>query len=318
MRMIGDTSRLNRGYVGIPTFLRSDYCADLDMLKADFAVFGVPFDEGSPFLPGSRFGPRSIREHSLRFSPNGLFDPSSGRVYLADAVRRGLIADVGDVDVVPTSPGRTFDNLTCMVAAIREHGAVPVMLGGDHAVSFPAVRGFQGEDIHVIQFDAHIDYGIYDPEFRYGNGQGFRQINELTHVASLTQVGIRSFRTNPDDFFKAKADGSRIVTMDQFKAQRLDVTFGHIPEGASVYVSIDIDAYDAPLVPGCVSAEPEGFSFAAMRGALGHIAAQFKVAGFDLVEVNPTLDVGTGVTSYLGALTVAMFMGEIMNWQASA
>lgn len=313
MQMTGDASRLNRGYVGIPTFLRANYCNDIAALDAQFAVLGVPFDEGSPFLPGSRFGPRSIREHSLRFSPRGMFDPASQREILKDAVPHGRIVDVGDVDVVPTSPGRTFRNLTAMIGAIRARGAVPVMLGGDHAVTFPAVRAFTGRPLHVIQLDAHIDYGVYDEEFRYGNGQGFRQINELPDVESLTQVGIRSFRTNPHDFYKARADGSRVVSMAAFREEGAAGTFAHLPDGADVYVSIDIDAYDAGLVPGCVSGEPDGFTFAQMQATLAHLAQRFRVVGFDLVEVNPTLDVRTGMTSYLGALTVAMFLGELMD-----
>jgi len=310
MNMLGEDGRLNRGYVGIPTFLRSNYCADLNQLDARFAVFGVPYDEGSPFLPGSRFGPRVIREHSLRFSPDGIFDPATETSYINGLVREGRLVDTGDIDIVPSSPSRTFAGLTERVKKLRARGAVPVMLGGDHAVSFPAVRAFE-EDIHVIQLDSHIDYGIYDDEFRYGNGQGFRQINEQPNVKSLTQIGIRSYRTNPVDFHKAKADGSRIVTMPELRHNGLAAAIAHIPEGAKIYLSIDIDAYDGPLVPGCVSAEPDGPSFAEMRSLLELIAGRFDVAGFDLVEVNPPLDVKTGATSYLAALTIALFIGFI-------
>jgi agmatinase len=310
MNMLGEDGRLNRGYVGIPTFLRSNYCADIGTLDAKYAVFGVPYDEGSPFLPGSRFGPRAIREHSLRFSPDGIFDPATETSYLTDVIRQGKLVDIGDIDIVPSSPARTFAGLTETVKRLRGKGAMPVMLGGDHAVSFPAVRAFE-EDIHVIQLDSHIDYGVYDDEFRYGNGQGFRQINELPNVKSLTQIGIRSYRTNPVDFHKAKADGSRIVTMPELRERGPISAVSHIPEGARVYLSIDIDAYDAPLVPGCVSAEPDGPSFMEMRSILEVIAGSFDIVGFDLVEVNPPLDVKTGATSYLAALTVAMLIGYI-------
>jgi agmatinase len=310
MDMIGKQGRLNRGYVGIPTFLRSPL-STVEDLAAKYAVFGVPYDEGSPFLPGSRFGPRAIREHSLRFSPDGLFDPGSGQRFLVDTVRHGIIVDLGDIDIVPSSPARTFKGLTELVTGLRAKDVVPVMIGGDHAVSFPAVRAFVDETIHVIQLDAHIDYGTYDDEFRYGNGQGFRQIKALPHVASLTQIGIRSLRTNAADFAQALADGSRIVTMPQLRAASLAEAIAHVPQGAKVYVSIDIDAYDAPLVPGCVSAEPDGLTFPEMRGLLEAIARRFDIVGIDLVEVNPPLDAGTGVTAYLGALTLALFLGLI-------
>lgn len=308
--MRGSDDRLNRGFVGIPTFLRSDYCSDPAGLTADYAVIGVPFDEGSPFAPGSRFGPRSIREHSLRFGHRGILDVESGETLLADLVPSGRLVDLGDVDVVPSSSARTFANLTETVRSVLARGATPVVIGGDHATSFPVVRAYE-TPIHVVQLDAHIDYGRYDEAFRYGNGQGFRQIGDLAQVESLTQLGIRSFRTNPADLADAKAAKSRIVTVPEFRSGGVGAAFAHIPARASVYLSIDIDAYDMPLVPGCVSAEPNGFLFSEMTEILSTLAGRFDIAGFDLVEVNPTLDVPTGTTSYLAALTMAYLLGVI-------
>jgi agmatinase len=308
--MRGAEGRLNRGFVGIPTFLRADLCNDPAALSADYAVIGVPYDEGSPFSPGTRFGPRVIREHSLRFGHRGIVDVDTGEVMLADAVASGRLVDLGDVDVVPSSPARTFAGLTELVRAVLERGAIPVVIGGDHATSFPVVRAYDAP-LHVVQLDAHIDYGAYDAEFRYGNGQGFRQIHELPQVRSLTQLGIRSFRTNPADLADAKRQGSRIVGMPEFRAGGVEGAFSHIPDGADIYLSIDIDAYDMPLVPGCVSAEPNGLLFPEMTGILSVLAERFRIRGFDLVEVNPNLDVGTGATSYLAALTIAFLLGRI-------
>ena len=84
-----------------------------------------------------------------------------------------------------------------------------------------------------------------------------------------------------------------------------------MPNGEDCYVTIDIDAYDMSLVPGCVSAEPNGFYFDELKKALKSLNDKMNIVGFDFVEVNPKLDVGTNVTSYLGALTVAMFLGFI-------
>ena len=103
INMCGTGQRANRGWVGVPTFLRSDYCPDPADIDADIAVFGVPFDEGSPFAGGARFAPRSLREHSLRFGgSDGFFDVESGCSYLAREVRERRIVDVGDVDILPT------------------------------------------------------------------------------------------------------------------------------------------------------------------------------------------------------------------------
>ncbi|MCY4589619.1 MAG: arginase family protein [Alphaproteobacteria bacterium] len=145
-------------------------------------MFGVPFDEGSPFLAGSRMGPRSILEHSLRFAGSGagFHDPQTGRTYLAHEMANGTIADVGDVDVWPTDVNSTFDNATDLTKSILAAGALPVMLGGDHSLTYPVVRGFEDEaPLHVIHFDAHIDYAPFIHDLRFTNMHPFRNIRSV-------------------------------------------------------------------------------------------------------------------------------------------
>tara|TARA_B100000470_G_scaffold43789_1_gene32001 strand:+ start:165 stop:500 length:336 start_codon:yes stop_codon:yes gene_type:complete len=86
-----------------------------------------------------------------------------------------------------------------------------------------------------------------------------------------------------------------------------------VPKDAQIYVSIDIDVLDLPLVPGCVSAEPNGMSYADLRDSLATLAMHNEIIGFDLVEVNPQLDVGSGITSYMGAHTILEFLGQICD-----
>jgi agmatinase len=308
--MRGAADRLNRGFVGVPTFLRANYCADMAALAAEFAVIGVPFDEGSPFAPGARFAPRVIREHSLRFGTGGLYDIDSDSVLAPDLVTSGRLVDCGDVDIWPTNPARTFQNLTQAVRMVLARGGKPVIIGGDHSITFPILQGYD-RPVHVVQLDAHMDYGAVTEDLRHTNGQAFRQLHALPHVESLTQIGIRSFRTRASDVRDARANGSTIVTMPKLREVGATGALAHIPDGASVYVSIDVDAYDMALVPGCVSAEPDGMRFDELTGILDMVARRFAVVGFDFVEVNPPLDVGTGVTSYLGALTIAKFLSAI-------
>lgn len=125
-------SRVNRPFVGIPSFLRSRIVENIGELDAAIAILGVPFDEGSPFLPGSRLGPRALREHSLRFASDGrgYYDPETRREYLVEEMAQGLIADVGDVDIHPANAERTFANITEAVRGIIARGALPVVLGG--------------------------------------------------------------------------------------------------------------------------------------------------------------------------------------------
>jgi agmatinase len=303
--------RINRPYVGIPTFLRAKIVQDIATLDASIAVLGVPFDEGSPFLPGSRMGPRALREQSLRFAArNGIYDVDARKEYLGHEMAAGLIADVGDVDVHPTNPGKTFESVTDTVRAIIGRGALPVVLGGDHSISFAVVRAFD-EPVHVLQFDAHTDYAPITSDLQFTNGHAFRHIAAMPHVTGLTQIGIRSLRTSPEQVRDILADGHRVITMGEFAAMRPQDVAATLPEGTRCYVSIDVDALDISLVPGCVSGEPNGMTYAQLRDALRAIAERLDVAGFDFVEVNPTLDVGTGATSYLGAHTLIEFLGHI-------
>ncbi|MXY40250.1 MAG: arginase [Rhodospirillaceae bacterium] len=305
---------LNRPFVGIPSFLRATIETDLDALDADIAVFGVPFDEGSPFLAGSRMGPRSIREHSMRFADSGagFFDPETGHTYLAYEMTNRTIADVGDADVWPTDVNSTFDNATDLTKAVLSRRALPVMLGGDHSVTYPVVRGYEDEaPLHVIHFDAHIDYAPFIHDLRFTNVHPFRNIAPLPHVLSLTQVGIRSLRSAESEIRDSIDDGNRVMTMGEFRSVGPIGVAEIVPRDARTYVSIDIDVLDLPLIPGCVSAEPNGMAYAELRDTLAAIAEHCNVVGFDLVEVNPTLDVRTGVTSYLAAHTVLEFLGNI-------
>lgn len=304
--------RVNRPYVGIPSFLRAPICTDVSALDAAIAVFGVPFDEGSPFFPGSRMAPRTLREHSLRFCAggHGYYDPRTRSEYLAEEMRDNLIADVGDVDIHPTNVERTFENITALTAAVLERGAMPVALGGDHSITDSILRAFD-EKLHVIHFDAHTDFAPFEHDMQHTNGHAFRHVAALPTTLSLTQVGIRSLRHAPAQIEDVIDSGNRVVPINAFRELGPNGIADLLPDNSRVYVSIDVDVLDMSLTPGCVSAEPDGMSYADLRDTLKAIAQRHDVAGFDFVEVNPLLDVRTGVTSYLGALTVVEFLGQI-------
>ncbi len=315
--MMGAGDRLNRAYSGVPTFLRSDYCDDVDSLDADYAVIGVPYDDGSPFVGGSRFCARAVREHSLRFGGGALYDIAEDKEYLREVLANRRLVDCGDIDVAPSRGDVTMGNLTAAVKGICQRGAMPIVLGGDHTLTYPVVRAFD-EPMHVIQLDAHLDYSEVVQGMTYVNSTSMRLIHQLDRVESLTQAGIRSMRDMKKNADDARANGGRIITMPQLRTDGAAAIVDHIPEGANCYVTIDVDAYDMSLVPGCISAEPGGLTYEDMQAALKAIATRLNVVGFDFVEVNPPLDVGTGVTSYLGALTVAMFLGYIDDAKSAA
>jgi agmatinase len=319
----GEGGRVDFPFVGIPSFLRSTICTDLGALDADIAVLGAPTDEGSPFMPGSRFGARSIREHSLRFVTDGrgYYDPESRRQFLEPEMAGGRIADVGDADVLPTNVVDTFANITALTKEVVGRGALPVALGGDHSISFPVARAFEeDEPFHVVHFDAHIDYMPFVHGLEYTNQHAFRHIRKMANVRSINQIGIRSLRNTQVMHDESERDGNRVVTMEEFQDRRAEAVLDGIPDGERCYVSIDIDVLDISLTPGCVSAEPNGMSYAELRDSLAAVAERTRVIGIDLVEVNPLLDIPTGLTSYLAAHTVIEFLGRICDqpwWKES-
>ncbi len=319
----GGAGRLNFPFVGIPSFLRSAVVDDLGGLDADIAILGAPTDEGSPFMPGSRFGARSIREHSLRFVTDGrgYYDPETRRQFLEHEMVERRIADVGDADVLPTNVVGTFANITELASGVIRRGAIPVALGGDHAITFPVVRAFEDQQpFHVVHFDAHIDYMPFIHGLEYTNQHAFRHIRLMPNVRSINQVGIRSIRNTRVMHEDSLRDGNRVVTMEEFRDRPVESVLEGIPEGARCYVSIDIDVLDMTLTPGCVSAEPNGMSYAELRDALAAIAERTEIIGMDLVEVNPLLDVPTGLTSYVAAHVLIEALGRICDqpwWRAA-
>jgi len=304
--------RANLPFVGIPSFLRSPVVGPDDDFSAEIAVFGAPTDEGSPYMPGSRFGPRALREHSMRFVSGapGYFDPNRGRSYLQREMRDGLIADLGDADIIPTNVVSSFDSISAFTSRILSKGAVPIVLGGDHAISYPVVRAFE-RPLHVMHFDAHLDYAPFVHGTSMTNQHAFRHIAHTPQVRSLVQVGIRSLRNTERMWLDTLGDGNRVVTMVEFRDLGPEGVAALVPRGEDCYISVDVDVLDMALVPGCVSAEPEGLSYAELRDTLIGLTARGPIAGMDLVEVNPMLDVGTGVTAYLGAHTVVEFLGHL-------
>lgn len=303
-------------FSGIPTFMRMNYIRnneEFNNTNFDIAVLGVPFDEGMPYLPGARLCARGIREQSLRFSKKGFYNFDEDKIFLTKELQEDRIVDLGDVNIVPTDIEGNLKKVTETVRKVLRKKAFLIALGGDHSISYPVVAGYDalGEPFHVIQFDAHPDYSDASPGFEYTNSHAFKHIHKMKHVMSLTQVGIRSVRSlNVRD---SVADGNRVVGMKEFRKIGPQGVAELIPEGEACYVSIDIDALDCSLVPGCVSAEPNGLMFAELRDSLAALANRCKIIGMDLVEIAPTLDIATNVTSFLGAQIIIEFLGRICD-----
>ena len=216
--------RLNLPFTGLVSFMRAPAFTDFTRLDADIAILGAPTDEGSPWKPGSRFAPRKIRELSVQYAgygptqnQKGYYDIEEDRRYLEYERQHNRIVDCGDSDIVYTNVRRTFDNITQDVRRILRAGAFPVVLGGDHAVTYPVVRAYD-ERLNVVHFDAHLDYRPFVHGVQWANGNPIRNVAQLKTCHHIIQVGIRSLRTSQSDVADSRARGNDIVTVPELRS----------------------------------------------------------------------------------------------------
>ncbi|HVA86617.1 MAG TPA: arginase family protein [Candidatus Saccharimonadales bacterium] len=310
--------RLDLPFTGLVSFLRAPTCTNLAELDADVAVLGFPSDEGTGWLPGARLGPRRLRELSMRFaggtpqSRGGFWDIDEGLRFLDYELENRRIVDCGDVDVIYTRPDQSWDNATGMVRTILDRGAMPVVLGGDHGISYSIVRAFS-ERLTVVHFDAHVDYQPFVHGVIHSHGNPMRMIATLDHVERIIQVGIRSFRTHEEDASDSIRDGNAIVTARDLRRRGPEGLAALLPKDGAVYVSIDVDVLDPSIVPGTSAPEPSGLSYDELRDALIAIARRAHVIGLDLVEVNPMIDNAAQLTSFIGVQLIVEFLARIVE-----
>jgi agmatinase len=220
--------------------------------------------------------------------------------------------DCGDSDIIYTNVKKTFENITRDVKRILKAGAFPVVIGGDHAVTYPVVRAYD-ERLNVVHFDAHLDYRPFVHGVQWANGNPIRNVSQLKTVHHIVQVGIRSLRTSQSDVKDSRARGNDVVTIPEFRRRGHQAIVDRLPKSEPVYVSIDIDVLDLPLVPGCASSEVNGLSYEELRQTLFAIVRSREVIGFDLVEVNPMLDVASDNTPLIAAQLIIEFLARIVE-----
>lgn len=311
-----ETGRLDLPFVGISTFGKRPYVSDWDAIEADVAVMGAPFDFGTQFRAGARFGPRGVREASTLFSFGhaGAYDHEDDATYLPEEVR---IVDIGDADIVHTDTMKSHANIEEGVRKILAAGALPVVIGGDHSINIPCINAFDGEgDIHILQIDAHLDFVDERHGVRYGHGNPMRRAAEKPYVTGLTQVGIRNVSsTAKEGYDAARSMGSDILSVRQARKIGPEGVIARIPEGARVYVTIDIDGFCPSIAPGTGTPSHGGFLYYDVLEMLQALAKRHEVVGIDLVEVAPDYDT-TGSTSILAAQVLLNMLGFIFHERA--
>ena len=313
-----DSGRLDLPFVGISTFGKRPYVADWTAIEADAAILGAPFDFGTQWRAGARFGPRGVREASTLFSFGhaGAYDHEDDATYLPGDVR---IVDIGDADIVHTDTEKSHANIESGVRAILRAGALPVVIGGDHSINIPCIRAFDDQgDIHVLQIDAHLDFVDERHGVRHGHGNPMRRAAEQPYVTGLTQLGIRNVSsTSKEGYDDARARGSDILSVRQVRALGSAATAARIPGGARVYITIDIDAFCPSIAPGTGTPSHGGFLYYEVLEILQQVARDHEVVGIDLVEVAPDYD-PTGSTAILAAQVLLNLLGFVFHARRSA
>lgn len=308
-----DSGRLDLPFVGVATFGKRPLVTDWTAIEADAAILGAPFDAGTQWRSGARFGPRGVREASTLFSFGhaGAYDHEDDRTYLPGDVR---IVDIGDADIVHTDTEQSHANIETGVRAILKAGALPVVIGGDHSINIPCIRAYdEQKPFHILQIDAHLDFVDERHGVRHGHGNPMRRAAERDCVTGMTQVGIRNVSsTAKEGYADARKMGSDILSVRQARAIGPEGVAKRIPEGARVYVTLDIDAFCPSIAPGTGTPSHGGFLYYDVLELLQHVARTHEVVGFDLVEVAPDYD-PTGSTAILAAQITLNFLGFIFD-----
>ncbi|GAA4652737.1 agmatinase [Kistimonas scapharcae] len=312
-----DSGRLNLPFVGHCTFAKAPICLDWDNIDADVAILGVPNDMGTQWRSGARFGPRSIREASTLFSfgHGGAYDHEDDTLYLTQEEVR--MVDVGDADIVHTDMNKSHANTKAAVKKILEQGAMPIVLGGDHSINYPCLAAFEGRGpIHVIHFDAHLDFVNERHGVRYGHGNPLRRASESSHISGMTQMGIRNVSSSSrSDYDDARAAGSDIMSVRQVREMGTAEVLSRIPDRDQYYITLDIDCFDPSIAPGTGTPSHGGFQYYEVLEIIKGLTRKGNIVGMDLVEVAPAYD-PAGVTSILAAQVLMNSIGFIFHERA--
>jgi agmatinase len=300
-------------FAGINTFLKAPYIENVhDVGKYDAAVLGVPFDGGTTYRPGTRFGPQGIRRISALYTP---YNYEMG----VDLREQMTLCDVGDVFTIPANIEKTFDQITKAVGHVFASGALPIILGGDHSIGFATVRGIAQQTdrrIGIIHFDRHADIQEKDLDERMHTTPWFHATNLPNVPASnLIQIGIGGWQVPRPAVAEARKRDTTILTMHDVERLGLDKVAEIALEVAwkdadAVYISFDIDSVDAGFVPGTGWPEPGGFLPREILYLLGLVAKE-GICGMEVVEVSPPYDI-SDITSLMALRGIVEVLGSLV------
>ena len=292
-------------FCNMGNFMRLPHAENAEGL--DFAIVGIPFDTAASFRAGARFGPNGIRNISAMIKPNNV---SMG-------VNKG--ADLGDVPVIPDYIHETYAAIENTLTGVLNEGAVPISLGGDHAITLGELRAIYKKHgkVALVHFDSHLD--LCDTVFgqKYNHGTPFRRAMEegLIDPSHSIQIGMRGSLYDPDDFKIAADLGFKVIPGDELHTMtpvELAKAIKDRVGDMKVFLTFDIDFVDPAYAPGTGTPEVGGFtSFEALQYIRN--IKDLNFTGFDIVEVAPPYD-HSEITAYMGANLAFEFM-SILAYQ---
>jgi len=290
-------------FLGVPA-------ADLDdpstYKDADVVVVGAPFDGGASYRSGARFGPQAIRA-ACYLGHDGSRPSLAMRV---DGLQDLTVVDVGDVEMYSGDAQRSCADLEKVIEQISTTGAAPLVLGGDHTITWPDVTGVARArgwgKVSVIHFDAHADTGDIEFGSLVGHGQPMRRLIEsgAARGDKFFQIGLRGYWPPPDILEWMTEQKMRSYEMTEIVARGFDVVMDEVIDASmdecdGVFLSVDIDVVDPGSAPGTGTPEPGGLTARQLLDAVRDIAYRVPLLGIDVVEVSPPYD-HADITALLG------------------
>lgn len=310
------TSAIEPIPIGRPTFLGAPRCDNLTNLEADVAIIGVPY--GVPYgmqgsVQRSSTATQTVREQSMRFVRTLThYDYDFGGEILAG--RNVRIVDCGDVAMEPGQYAENFQATTRVVSAILERGAVPIVLGGDHAIPIPVMRAYEDHgSVFIVQLDEHLDWRDEVGGVREGLSSPMRRASEMSWVTGMAQIGLRAVGSaRQQEVDDAIAYGSILIGAEELHTIGVEAALNRIPDAERYYITFDADALDPTIAPGVGTPGYGGITYYEATNLLRGIAAKGQVVGFDFVEVVPSLDIGD-MTSHVAARLTLNMIGAMAH-----
>jgi len=301
-------------FAGINTFLKAPYLEDVhEVGRHEVAIVGAPFDMGTTYRPGARFGPQAVRRISALYDAYSLD-------FAVDLKEELDIVDLGDIFVIPSNIEKSFDQIDRAVSWIVAEGAFPVVIGGDHSIGYPDVRGIaphiEGK-VGIIHLDRHIDIQERDMDERMHTTPWFHAtLLPNVPAANLVQVGIGGWYGSRPGLKVARERDTTVMTIGDIERLGVERAAEVALELAwkdcdAVFLSLDIDVVDLGFTPGTGSPEPGGLLPREMLNFIRMVARE-GLCGMELVEICPPYDV-SDMTAQLGCRAIMDVLGALVD-----